>query len=82
VGPKSGGAAGRAAPRLVRASQHAHREVRAPTAARPGIAQSRGDAMSLLERTSCDGPPAASTDCSIRDGAATSPALATLLLQA
>jgi hypothetical protein len=35
---------------------------------------------SLLLRTSCDSPPHTSTDCSICDGAATSPAVATLLL--
>ena len=36
----------------------------------------------LTEWTRCDGPPAASTDYSIRDEAATSPLLAALLLQA
>jgi hypothetical protein len=35
--------------------------------------------MSLLERTSCDGPPA-STDCSIRDGAVMLPGVEPLLL--
>jgi hypothetical protein len=34
----------------------------------------------LLPWTSCDGPWATSTGCSIRDGAATSPAVATLFL--
>jgi hypothetical protein len=37
---------------------------------------------SLPQTTSCDRPRAASTDCSIRDGAVTSPLLAGLLLQA
>jgi hypothetical protein len=37
-------------------------------------------ALSLLQRTSCDGPPATSADLSVRDGAVTSPVAARSLL--
>jgi len=76
--PEHGGAGRRSATRIVGKSQTS--ADRAPGGGRllfVHALRERGPTeISLALRTSCDGPPATSTDCSIRDGAVTSPVAA------